>query len=391
MKPPSPQDEIVAFTQALVRQYSPPGRESGAARLVKEKLIELGFEDVHVDRLGSVIAYYRGAQAGPRVLVDTHMDVMAVHDPDAWSVDPMGGEIRDGKIWGRGSTDIKGGLAAAAYAISSLSGQEFSGTLIFSASVGEEKLEGVALREVVREVQPDFALITEPTQSRLGIGQKGRAEFWIEVQGTPAHTSRPELGDNAIYRAMEIIRTVRGIPPRLDGVLGPGVTELIEIISSPYPGECMVPFGCRLRFDRRLVGGETRQSLMDELRNALDGHERWQIGFQPDGFTTYTGVELQNEQFYPGWSISQDSPWLHKARLGLGLAGLEVETIALPYCTNASHTAGEAGIPTLIYGPSTIRLAHILDEYVEIEELMRYYRGLQGILKSVLSPVSGLG
>ena len=386
MNPTRIQDEVIAFTQELVRRYSPPGQEGETARVVGEKLIELGFEDVYVDRLGSVIAYRRGKEGGPRVLVDAHMDVMAVHDPAAWSMDPFGGEIRDGKIWGRGSTDIKGGLAAAACAIGGLAQEDFSGTIIFSASVGEEKLEGVALREFVPETQPDFALICEPTTTRLGVGQKGRAEYWIEVQGTPAHTSRPELGDNAIYRAIEIVRAVRGIPPQLDNLLGPGVTELIEIISSPFPGECMVPFGCRLRFDRRLVSGETRQSLMDELSAALAGFDRWKAGFQPDGFTTYTGVELRNEQFYPGWSIPQDSPWLRKAIRGMQAAELDQKTLALPYCTNASHTAGEAGVPTLIFGPSTIRLAHIVDEYVEIDELMRYYRGLQEVLKSILAP-----
>jgi putative selenium metabolism hydrolase len=385
MEPSNPQAQIIPFTQALVRQYSPPGQEAAVARLVQEKLVELGFEQVHADRLGNVTGYRRGAQVGPRLLVDAHMDVMAVHDPAAWSVDPFGGDLQDGKIWGRGSTDIKGGLAAAACAIAALSAEDFAGTLIFSASVGEEKLEGVALRQVVRETQPDLALVVEPTECRLGAGQKGRAEFWIQVQGRPAHTSRPELGDNAIYRALDILRQVRGIPPRLDELLGPGVTELIEIISSPYPGECMVPFGCRMRFDRRLVSGETPQSLMQELHRALSQFDRWQTGFQPDSFTTYTGVELVNEQFYPGWSLPSDSDLLLKARAGLQAAGLDDSPLSVPYCTNAAHTAGEAGIPTLVFGPSTISLAHIVDEYVQVEELLRFYQGLQGVLRSVLS------
>jgi putative selenium metabolism hydrolase len=383
MKPIDPQAEIVPFTQALVRHDSLSGQEGGVARLVQDVLAKLGFEGVRADRLGNVTGYRQGAKDGPRLLVDAHMDVMAVHDPSAWSVDPFGGQLQDGKIWGRGATDIKGGLAAAACAIAGLKGEDFSGTLIFSASVGEEMLEGVALRQVVGETQPDFAIVVEPTECRLATGQKGRAEYWIEVQGKPAHTSRPELGENAIYRAVDILRQMRGIPPRLDDVLGPGVTELVEIISSPFPGECMVPFGCRMRFDRRLVRGETPQTLMDELSRTLSGFERWQAGFQPTSFTTYTGVELVNEQFYPGWSIPLDSPWLQKALAGIQAAGLEGETIAVPYCTNAAHTAGEAGIPSLVFGPSTIQLAHVIDEYVEVEQLLRFYRGLQGVLRAI--------
>jgi putative selenium metabolism hydrolase len=382
MSPINHQSEIVPLTQDLVRHCSPPGQEGRLAGVIQKKLVEYGFH-VHADRLGNIIAQRRGVRPGPRVLVDAHLDVMAVHDPQAWSVDPFGGVIKDGKIWGRGSTDIKGGLAVAACAIAGLPEGDATGTLILSASVGEEKLEGVAFREVVQATRPDFVLVIEPTECRLGAGQKGRAEFWIEVQGRPAHTSRPELGENAIYRAVDILRQVRGIPPQIDEQLGPGVTELIEIISSPYPGKCMVPFGCRMRFDRRLVSGETRQSLMQELKRALSGFNRWQAGFQPDSFTTYTGVELVNEQFYPGWSMPPDSAWLEKARRGMQAAGLDSETLSVPYCTNAAYSAGEAGIPTLVFGPSTIRLAHIVDEYVEIEQLLRFYRGLQEVLRAV--------
>jgi acetylornithine deacetylase/succinyl-diaminopimelate desuccinylase-like protein len=213
LNPINHQDEVITFTQELVRRYSPPGQEVGAAALIQEMLIQQGYEDVHTDRLGNVTGIRTGAKAGPRLLVDAHMDVMPVHEPEAWSINPVGGEIQNGKLWGRGATDIKGGLAAAACALARLSKDDFSGTLILSASVGEEKLEGVALQEVIQETQPDFTLICEPTMCRLGIGQKGRAEFFIDIQGTPAHTSRAELGDNAIYRAMQIIESIRGIPP----------------------------------------------------------------------------------------------------------------------------------------------------------------------------------
>jgi putative selenium metabolism hydrolase len=379
-------DEVIALTQELIRRYSPPGQEASAAALVHQMLVKLDYENVHTDRLGNVTGTRTGAQPGLCLLVDAHMDVMPVHQADSWSINPVGGEIHEGKIWGRGSTDIKGGLAAAIYALANLSKDDFSGTLILSASVGEEKLEGVALQEVVQKNQPDFALICEPTLCQLGVGQKGRAEFWIDVQGKPAHTSRAELGDNAIYRAMHIIQSVQNIPTQHDSLLGDGLTELIEIISTPYPGECTVPFGCHLRYDRRLVSGETHDSILKEIETALTGLDRWQSGIQVDSFTTYTGVELANEQFYPGWCIAPDSIWLQKAQRGLHSTGLNAEPAPIPYCTNASYTAGLAGIPSLIFGPSDIRLAHIVDEYVEIDELIRYYQGLQGIVKSVMSP-----
>lgn len=369
--------EIIAFTQALVRQASVPGQEGGAAGLVTERLAALDWDRVWTDRFGNVIATRQGSRPGPRLLFDAHMDVVPVANPEAWSCDPFGGELRDGRIWGRGSTDIKGGLAALLYALSSLGRDEFNGTFIFSASVGEELLEGAALRSVVAETRPDFALICEPTECRLGVTQKGRAEFWVQVSGRPAHTSRPELGDNAIYRAIEMVPALRSIPLPADDLLGPGVMTLIEISSQPFPGECIVPFGCRLRFDRRLVHGETRDSLLEGVRAALTPFDNWQTGFHRGNFTTYTGLVLEQDHFQSAWKLADSSPWMARARRGLANAGLPVGTYAVPFCTNGSLTAGEASLPTLVFGPSTIALAHAIDEYIPVDELLRGFRSLR--------------
>jgi acetylornithine deacetylase/succinyl-diaminopimelate desuccinylase-like protein len=294
--------------------------------------------------------------------------------------------VRDGKIWGRGATDIKGGLAALVCALGRLPRRSFAGTLIVSASIGEEHMEGAALRSVVAHTRPDFTMICEPTGCQLGIGQKGRTEIWIQVHGRPAHTSRPELGDNAIYRAVEMIPVLKGLPIHSDPILGNGVMELVEIISNPFPGECTVPYDCRMRYDRRLVSGETRDSLMREVRAALERFPSWEVGFQPGILNTYTGIELRGEHFYASWLHPEDSPWLVKCRKGLQKAGISPQTMIAPYCTNGSLTAGEFGIPTVIFGPSTISLAHVVDENVEIAELVHAYQGIQSLVQALSLP-----
>jgi acetylornithine deacetylase/succinyl-diaminopimelate desuccinylase-like protein len=269
------------------------------------------------------------------------------------------------------------------FALGRVPRDEFAGTLILSASVGEEQIEGAALRPICSQTQPDFAVIVEPTACQLAIAQKGRTEFWIEVSGKPAHTSRPELGENAVERAVDLVPRLRTVRPPVDPRLGSGVMTLIEMHSSPFPGECIVPYNCRLRYDRRLVPGETRASVLAEVRTALEGAEHWSLGYQTTSLTTYTGVELHNECFFSAWELPENSPWLQKACRGLISAGIEPVMTTAPYCTNGSYTAGEAGIPSLIFGPSQIGLAHVVDEYIEVTDLWKSYNAFTGLAKEL--------
>jgi putative selenium metabolism hydrolase len=371
--------EIIEFLQDLIRQPGTPGKEDGAARAVKAKLDGLDFDDVRVDEYGSVLAVRSGTAPGPRILFDAHMDVVPVTNSENWRYPPFDGVVDDERVWGRGATDIKGGLAAMIVALGRLQRDAFSGTLILSASIGEELIEGLAMEPVVSYAQPDFVVICEPTACQLALGQKGRTEFWIEVEGRPAHTSRPELGDNAIYRSIPIISALRKLHLPADLLLGNGVMEIIEIQSRPMPGECIVPFGCRLRYDRRLVSGETQAGIQKEIKQALSHFTNWKMGFLSTRLTTYTGLELSHDCFYPGWVLDPQSEWVRKARRAVKTAGLPEEPIVVPYCTHASYTAGIAGIPTVIFGPSTIELAHITDEYIQIEQLMKAAGGFSAL------------
>jgi putative selenium metabolism hydrolase len=231
-------EEIIQFLQNLIRQPSTSGSESGAAQIVKAKMESMDFDDVWMDEYGSVLASRIGNSAGPRLLFDAHMDVVPVSSEN-WQYPPFGGEIHQDRVWGRGATDIKGGLSAMIVSLGRLPRNAFSGTLILSASIGEEQIEGLAMRPITASTHPDFVVICEPTGCRLAAGQKGRTEFWIEVVGRPAHTSRPELGENAIYRSLPVITTLRDLTLPEDPLLGRGVMELIEIQSSPFPGNVL--------------------------------------------------------------------------------------------------------------------------------------------------------
>ena len=237
------QDETVAFAQEIVRINSLSGEEGAVAAAIAAKMRALAYEQVQVDAFGSVIAQRSGQQPGPRILFDAHMDVVPVTNPEAWTCDPLGGELREGKIWGRGASDMKGPLAAAVVALGHLPAEAFAGTLIVSTSIGEEKHEGAGLEKVMEIARPDFVVICEPNGGTLGIGQKGRAGLWVDVLGKPAHSAVPHLGENAVYKAVEIITRLRQMPLPADELLGEGILELIDAVSRPYPSRSTVPVG----------------------------------------------------------------------------------------------------------------------------------------------------
>jgi putative selenium metabolism hydrolase len=376
--------EVLAFCRELVRRPSLSGDERHAADLVEAEMAMLGYDRIERDDMGSVVGLMLGDGAGPRVLVDAHLDVVPATSPDLWSEPPFSGVTRQGAIWGRGAVDIKGSLSAAVLAGAALKRQGLVGTLVVSASVGEEMIEGLALDVILARHRPDMVVICEPTGLRLGIGHKGRAGVVLTARGVPAHSSRPELGVNAAYRMLDAVARVRAIPLVQDELLGSGVSELVEIVSSPYPGTSMVPDGCTARFDRRLVRGETRESVLGQDGEALRGTEGLDVAFHRVEFRTYTGLALVVDDFHAAWAMAVDDEIVRRAQRGLAVAGLESSLYLAPYCTNGATSAGERGLPTVIYGAGDIGRAHAVDEHLDEDELVSAYQGYIALLGSLL-------
>ncbi len=378
--------DAVALCRELVRIESLSGLEGDVAAAVGRAMRALGFEEVASDGLGTVTGERRGTRAGAEpgtVLFDAHMDVVPAPEPQAWSHAPFSGELADGRVWGRGATDVKGSLAAMLVGLGTLPATGFAGTLVACASVGEERIEGLALRHVLERVPVRAAVICEPTGLALGLGHRGRASLVLEAEGRAAHTSRAETGVNAVYRLIEAIARIRRLPPRTDDLLGRGHAELVEVSSLPFPGSAMVPYRATARFDRRLVRGETRESVLLETNQALAELGGVNVRLHEGTLTCSTGREFTVEAFHPGWAVPADAPHAVRAREALGRAGLPAETFYAPYSTNGTATAGRAGIPTLVYGAGDITAAHAIDESVAVEQLERAVRGYQALARGL--------
>ncbi len=265
-------DAMQRFLLELLSIESHSSQEQDAAQAFEAELVRLGF-DVEVDALGNVIGTLRLGE-GPTVLLDGHLDTVPAGESARWSRDPRG-EVSEGRVYGRGSVDMKGPLAACLHGVASLR-EGVRGTIVVSGSVAEELVEGYALVPVAERVQPDYVVICEPSSGRVASGQRGRAEILVEVEGRSAHSAYPEAGLNAAEIMADVIQELRALPVPHDETLGDGILVLTDVTSLPYPALSVVPHHCHATYDRRTLVGETEDAVIEPLRAVVQQvADRW--------------------------------------------------------------------------------------------------------------------
>jgi len=368
------QEEVLAFAQQLIRVPGTSGDEEQVASLVNQKMRALGYDQVHVDSYGSVIGVVECSRPGPMLLFDGHTDVVPIREPDQWHCDPYGGVVTDGKLMGRGAADMKGSLAAMIYAASYIDRAATAGTIIVSASVAEELMPGRALEKVLDAFPADAVVIGEPTDLRLGFVEKGRCTIGMNAMGKVAHSSRPELGENAIYYAVNAIDRIKSIPLRSDTELGSEVIELVEIRSSPSPGNGSVPDQCWGLWECRIMPGESEQALLERFSNCqkdTEWEQKIRFTIETIDVACYTGEHLVGKDFLPGWKGDPDSGIYRQMEAAIEKCGIPLIHWPIPYGCNALASCGLRGLPTVVFGPGDVACAHRPNEYLEIRDLWR--------------------
>jgi putative selenium metabolism hydrolase len=328
-----------------------------------------------------------------------------VGNRDLWTRDPFGGAIDEGKVWGRGAADQKGGMAALIYAGRILSelGLDDAFTLQVTGTVLEEDCDGLCWRHLIREERlvPEVCVLTEPTGCRLYRGQRGRMEMQIDVPGVSAHASAPERGTNAIVHAARIVRAIDQLGPRLavDEFLGQGSIAVTHI-HGEGPSLCAIPDQARIHVDRRLTWGETREQAIEEVAAILarcapagpaDGAGAARLTIPCFERPAYTGKIYPTEAFFPAWKLAADHPAVRAGEAAL--AWLERDGRVAPvdartrgadssggaregtparwtFSTNGVAICGEHGIPCIGFGPGYEAQAHAPDEFCPIDHLV---------------------
>ena len=386
-------EQIITLCRELIQQKSYSGEENLAVAHLHKTFEKYAFDDIFVDEYGSIIGHIAGKLPGRKILFDGHIDTVPVPDESKWHYSPFGGEVVDNKIYGRGASDMKGALSAmvmAAHYFAVDCNKNFAGDIYVVGGVHEECFEGVAARAISKKVKPDYVVIGEASELNLKRGQRGRAEIIVETEGKSAHSANPQNGINAVYKMTVLIQKLCELQAPEQDVLGKGILELTDIKSEPYPGASVVPDYCRVTYDRRLLVGETRESVLQPILEVIhklssnDSDFKARAYFAKGKENCYTGADIAGERFFPGWLYEGDDAFVQTALAGLQSVGLNPEITQYSFCTNGSHYAGEEKIKTIGFGPSRENLAHTVDEYIEIDQLLKAAKGYYGILSAVL-------
>lgn len=377
-------EALTRFLQSLVKAKTLSGQEKPVISLTAAEMQRLGYDQIFTDAKGSLIGLIEGTQPGPTLLLDAHVDTVGVAPGVPWRHNPFGAVIDGERLYGRGTSDMKGALAAMVYAAAAVDRSRLAGRVAVSASVMEEVMEGVALQAVMAEVKPDFVVIGESTHLNLNHGGRGRAEIHLETIGRPVHSSSPELGINAVHLMLPAVQAIEAMALPTDPLLGPAIMALTDIISDPYPGHSVIPSRCRVTYDRRLLAGETGDSVLEAIQ-CLPELAGVNVSIPIAEHLTYTGASLRGPKFFPAWKLAPEHPFVQAALAGLQTVGLTPRLGAYRFCTNAAYSAGIAGVPTVGFGPSTEGQAHVTDEYIELAQLEAAARGYLGIIEATLA------
>jgi len=383
------ESEITAFLMELVRTPSHSGKEEQVIQVIKKEMERTGFDEVRIDGLGSIIGRIG---SGPRLIAfDAHIDTVYPGDLAQWTFDPFTPFVREGKVWGRGTVDQKGGMAAMVYAAKMIKeiGLNEQFTILFTGTVMEEDCDGLCWQYLIAEekIRPELVVITEPTNMNIYRGHRGRMEMEVEVRGVSCHGSAPERGDNAIYKAAHIALEIEKLNGRLrsDPFLGKGSITVTEARSSS-PSLCAVPDGAALHLDRRLTQGETKESAVAEVREAAlrAGVTDAKVTVLTYAEPAYTGKIYPTEKYYPTWALAESSPWLQQAAAAYeGLFGRAPLIDKWTFSTNGIAIAGMNNIPCLGLGPGNEIHAHAANEACPVEHLSgaaAFYAALVAVL-----------
>jgi acetylornithine deacetylase len=308
----------------------------------------------------NIIARWQSPGAGRTLLLEAHQDTVPT---DNMIIDPFGARIENGRLYGRGACDIKGGMAAmlATFARLVRDKPKRAANVILACTVDEEHTF-LGVQQLVSEgLKADLAVVAEPTQLQIVNAHKGVIRWHLETLGRSCHSSAPEQGVNAIYQMARVLPALEQFAgwlrtSRADPLLGPPTLSVGRIEGGVSVNT--VPDRCRIEIDRRLIPGE----------DAIEA---------PGQLTAWLKKTLSAEL-----AFCSSNPLLHAP--ALSPAGSEVlvsqlasaidtvrgahQVTAVPYCTDASTIAG-AGIPAVVFGPGDIARAHTCDEWVPLEEV----------------------
>lgn len=379
------EEELVELCQQLIRikTVNPPGDEETIAEFAAQYLQEAGLSTEiirHSPGRASLLATLKGDGTQKPLILTGHLDTVPV-GAESWKYDPFGGELAEDKIWGRGSSDMKSGVAVIMAAAKVLAKTEtkLKGDVILALTAGEEvdSLGALAMAGRPEMQNAQGLLVSEPSSNEIFIGEKGA--LWVELRtfGKTAHGSMPDLGHNAILMMSAFLNAFQNlnIPFETDPLLG-GFSCSVNMIRGGVKTN-VVPDYCELSIDMRTVPGQVHQDILNRLQEILAALERKDPAFKAQ-------LKVINDR--QPVKTPPDHPLVLKFNKALAkVSGKPSALKGVRYYTDgAAFVAANPELPMLICGPGEAGLAHQPNEFVETEKLTECLRIYVAAIQEIL-------
>lgn len=395
------------YLQRLVQEESVRGRESKAQAIIIEKCRELGLKmdiwEIGEEKLTShpafcsdrtdfkgnpnVVAVLSGSGEGRSLILNGHIDVVPVGDPGTWKHEPFSGYIENGKLFGRGSTDMKGGTVSLLIALEAIiqSGIKLKGDVIFQSVIEEESGGAGTLAAVLRGYKADGAIIPEPTNMKVFPKQQGSMWFRIKVRGKQAHGGTRYMGVSAIEKAMhvltglkdlEITRNQRMSDPLFKSIPIPIPINIGKMTSGQWPSS--VPDLAVIEGRMGVAPDETTEQAKFEMETALKSiadQDQWLKENPPV-------IEWFGARWLPG-DLEMDHSLVGVLKDSYQKIKGEPPMIeASPWATDGGILNKIGGVPVVVFGPGVTKMAHDANEYIELADV---YEAAEIIALSVMN------
>ncbi|MBA7674262.1 N-formyl-4-amino-5-aminomethyl-2-methylpyrimidine deformylase [subsurface metagenome] len=363
-------DEIIRLTQELVRVPSFSGDTQGLSRIAEivageMNKIGLSVQLIEAEKgLTNVIGKFQGSDSAPRILFNGHTDVVPALKDENWIVEPFSAEIKDGRIYGRGACDMKGGLAAmlAAPKIVFSLFPEYKGNIILTATVDEEIGGFKGMKYVVEQgIKADMGIVCEPTELKIVNVCKGLLWLRLRTKGKSAHGGMPEQGTNAVYKMSKILNRLEGYdfkqPPHK--VLGKPTINVGSIRGGTKPN--IVPDSCEAEIDIRYLPNQNHQQIVGELRKLISEIKKEDHQIE---------AEIEVIRYRSSLEISKETPVIKTITEAVNkMLGKYPEFRGMISPADSEYLVN-AGIPSVMFGPGLEQLAHSSNEWIAIDDIL---------------------
>ncbi len=370
----STRDDVIALLSELVvcpsvnpsdrKDLQPPYGEGPLAELLAVRLRAWGAEVTLrevVPGRPNVIARFEGADPSRSLMLEAHSDTVQGSD---MTIPPFEPAVRAGRLYGRGSCDTKGPMAAMLLGIRRVLDEDgrMPVTVYFVSTCDEEQGARGARALISKDFRPDLAVVGEPTDLAICHAHKGTLRWSIRTHGVAVHSSAPQRGVNAIYHMARVIELIeREVAPGLRGKRHPLLGEATISVGVIRGGtqSNVVPAECTIEIDRRMLPGESREEVTEAMRVRLEALKASIPIFSYD---------IEALQYYEPMEVSTDSiPCRLMAEACTRVLGA-AQFVTAPWSANAGVFAA-LGVPCVLFGPGSIKQAHTKDEFIELGEV----------------------